>query len=118
MQRAVEAVLSAHHRVLVKAVVFELEGLATTKPPAATWAGTALGHLGWLGEPVGLDDPVGTDLAIKIQEELAVGRPLKHNAENYGEAAIIALASRARTVTPLMLSDDYDARVAAHTARR
>ncbi len=33
--------------------------------------------------------------------------------EHFGESAIISLASRARTLRPLMLSDDYDARVAA-----
>jgi hypothetical protein len=115
LQRAVEALLLAQRRVLVKAVVVELEGLASTKPPVAHWAATALGQLGWIGEPVGLDDPVGTDLAVTIQETLAAGRPLQHNAEHYGEAAIIALASRARKLMPLMLSDDYDARVAAHT---
>lgn len=38
---------------------------------------------------------------------------LKHDLEHYGEAAIVALASRARTVAPRMLSDDYDARVLA-----
>ncbi|MCE7001822.1 hypothetical protein LWC34_03075 [Kibdelosporangium philippinense] len=68
----------------------------------------------WLGRPVRLDDPVGTDLALEIQEELAAGRGLKHPAEHYGEAAIIALASRAQTLRPLMLSDDYNARVAAN----
>lgn len=56
LQRAVEALLLAQRRVLVKAVVVELEGLASTKPPVAHWAATALGQLGWIGEPVGLDD--------------------------------------------------------------
>jgi hypothetical protein len=34
--------------------------------------------------------------------------------QHYGEAAIIALATRAQKLRPLMLSDDYDARVAAN----
>ena len=33
--------------------------------------------------------------------------------EHFGEAAVIALAGRAQTVKPLMLCDDYNARVAA-----
>jgi Aldo/keto reductase family len=56
LQQAVVAALSPHRRVLVKAVVTELEGLAMTSDSTATWAGTALGQLDWLGEPVPLDD--------------------------------------------------------------
>lgn len=114
LQRAGEATLSGHRRVLVNAVVEELRGLASTTPPEAVWAGVALGQLEWLGKPVPLDDPIGTDLALEIQEELATGRGLRHAAEHYGESAIIAMASRARALQPLMLSDDYDARVAAN----
>jgi hypothetical protein len=113
LQQAVQATLSTHRRVLVTAVVAELEELAKTSTPAAAWAGTALGQLNWLGEPVRLDDPAGTELAAELQEQIAAGRPLKHALEHYGEAAIISLASRARTLRPLMLSDDHDARVAA-----
>jgi hypothetical protein len=115
LRQAVEETLSVHRRVLVNAVVLELEGLASMPPPEGKWAKAALGQLDWLGKPVRLDDPVGTDLALEVQEELAAGRGLKHPAEHYGEAAIIALASRAQTLRPLMLSDDYNARVAAHT---
>ena len=114
LQRAVVATLSAHCRVLATAVVAELEGLATTSDTTATWASTALGQLDWLGEPVRLDDPAGTELAVRVQEEIAASRPLKHTMEHFGEAAIISLASRAQTVRPRMLCDDYDARVAAN----
>lgn len=113
LQQAVTATLSPHRRVLVKAVVTELEELATTSDITATWAGTALGQLDWLGEPVSLDDPAGVDLAVQLQEEIAAGRPLKHPMEHFGEAAVISLASRARVMRPLMLCDDYDARVSA-----
>ncbi len=113
LQRAVVATLSAHGLVLVKAVAAELEGLATTSDTTATWAGTALGQLDWLGKPVPLNDPASTELAVRVQEEIAAGRPLKHEMEHFGEAAIISLASRAQTVRPLMLCDDYDARLAA-----
>jgi hypothetical protein len=113
LQQAVQAALSAHRRVLVTAVVAELEGLAKTPTPTAAWAGAALGQLSWLGEPVRLDDPAGTELAVELQEQIAAGRPLKHALEHFGEAAIISLASRARKLRPLMLSDDYDARIAA-----
>lgn len=113
LQKAVAAVLSAHRRVLVKAVLAELERLATTSDTTATWAGIALGQLGWFGEPVSLDDPAGVELAVRLQEQIAAGRPLKHEMEHFGEAAIISLACRARVMRPLLLSDDYDARVAA-----
>lgn len=109
--------LSAHHRVLVKAVVDELESLSVAGGPVAKWAAAALGHLDWLGQPVRLDDPDGTILAVQIQEELSAGRLLKHDLEHYGEAAIVALACRARTVRPVLFSDDYDARIAAHVRK-
>jgi hypothetical protein len=113
LQQAVAATLSAHPRVLVKAVVTELEGLALTSDSTATWAGTALSQLGWLGQPVPLDDPAGVDLAARLQEEIAGSRPLKHPMEHFGEAAVISLACRAQRLRPLMLCDDYDARVTA-----
>lgn len=110
---AVVAVLSKHRRVLVKAVVAELDGLARGSSPVAGWARLALKQCDWLGEPVPLDDPVGIDLALRFQGQVAAGRALKHDLEHYGEAAIVALACRARTLAPRMLSDDYDARVLA-----
>lgn len=113
LQQVVQATLSPHRRVLVTAVVAELEELAKSPTPTAAWASVALGQLDWLGEPVRLDDPAGTELAVEVQERIAAGRPLKHALEHFGEAAIISLASRARTLRPLMLSDDYEARVAA-----
>ncbi|HEY1616926.1 MAG TPA: hypothetical protein VGG25_04870 [Streptosporangiaceae bacterium] len=113
LQRAVAATLSAGNLVLVEAVVAELEGLAKTAGDVAGWAGATLGQLDWLGTPVRLDDPAGTRLAVELQEMIAGGRPLLHDMQHFGEAAIISLASRARTLRPLMLSDDYDARVAA-----
>ena len=49
LQRAVVATLPAHDRVLVEAVVAELEGLTATSHAAAAWAGMALSQLDWLG---------------------------------------------------------------------
>ena len=92
--------LSRHRRTLVAAVVAELEDLAKTAGKTATWAGIALGQLAWLGKPVRLDDPVGARLAVEVQEQIAAGRPLKYDLEHYGEAAILALASRARSLRP------------------
>ncbi len=80
----------------------------------ASWAKIALGQLGWLGNPVVLDSPSGTTLASEIQQDLAAGRALRHALEHWGESAIIALASRAIHLRPFLLSDDYDARIAAH----
>lgn len=113
LHRAVAATLSARNLVLVEAVVAELEGLAGTTGTVAAWAGAALGQLDWMGPPVRLDDPVGTQLAVELQELIAGGRLLLHDMQHFGEAAIISLASRAKKLQPLMLSDDYDARVAA-----
>jgi hypothetical protein len=113
LQQAVQATLSPHRRVLVAAVVAELHELAKTVDRAASWAGTAMGQLHWLGEPVRVDEPAGVELAAEIQEQIAAGRPLKHPLEHFGEAAIISLACRAKTLRPLLLSDDYDARIAA-----
>jgi hypothetical protein len=105
--------LPDHRWILVRAVVAELEGLARGSSPTAKWASRALKQLSSWGEPIGLDDPVGTQLAQRFQAQIAAGRPLKHDLEHYGEAAIVALASRARKLVPRMLSDDYDARVLA-----
>jgi hypothetical protein len=113
LQQAVVAALSPSYRMLVKAVVTELQELSKTSDITATWAGTALGQLEWLGEVVALDDPVGVELAVQVQEEIAGGRPLKHPMEHFGEAAVISLASRAQKMKALMLCDDYGARVAA-----
>lgn len=110
---AVVTQLSSGRRVLVKAVVAELEGLAQGNSSTAKWASRALTQLDWLGNPVPVDDPVGTELALQFQEQVAAGRPLRHDLEHYGEAAIVALASRAHLLAPRMLSDDYDARVLA-----
>jgi hypothetical protein len=72
LQQAVQATLSPHRRVLVTAVLAELQELARSTRTAA-WAGAALGQLDWLGEPVRLDDPDGTKLAVQVQEHIAAG---------------------------------------------
>lgn len=116
LQRYVVGILSKKHRILAKAIVDELAELARwADTPLRKWAKTAMEQLGWLGDAVLLDEPVGIRLAAQIQEELAAGRPLRHDLEHWGEAATIAIASRAQIVQPLFLSDDYNARVAAHT---
>lgn len=106
--------LADKKRVLLVAVVAELEELTRLSQPLASWANTALGQLGWLGDPVVLDSPSGTNLASEIQQDLAAGRTLRHDLGHWGESAIISLASRAIHLRPFMLSDDYDARIAAH----
>jgi hypothetical protein len=110
---AVVAVLSAERRVLLQVVIDELDALTGGSQPTARWAAIALGQMTWLGAPVRVDDPEGTALAQRFQEEVAAGRPLKHPLQHYGEAAIVSLGSRAKHLTPRMLSDDYDARVLA-----
>jgi len=115
LQEAIVDALAAKRRVLLAAVVAELEGLTRQSQPSASWAKTALGQLGWLGKPVVVDSPTGAALASEIQQDLAAGRSLRHPLEHWGESAIISLASRAIHLRPFMLSDDYDARIAAHT---
>ena len=109
---AVDA-LADKRRVLLVAVVAELAELTRLSQPLASWASTALGQLEWLGAPVALDSPSGTILASEIQQDLAAGRG-RHDLEHWGESAIISLASRAIHLRPFLLSDDYDARIAAH----
>jgi len=110
LHAAVRAVLSRQRRVLVTAIVDELDSLSRARGSLADWARTALGQLDWLGRPVEVDVPVGTRLAASFQERLAGERPLRHCLEHYGEAAIVALACRARKFAPRLLSDDYGAR--------
>ncbi len=76
-------------------------------------ARTALGQLAWLGKPVEVDVPIGVRLAAAFQEQVAGERPLRHRLEHYGEAAIVALACRAKKFAPRLLSDDYGARALA-----
>jgi hypothetical protein len=75
LQQAAEATRSGHRRVLVTAVVAELEELAKSSAPTAAWAAAALSQLDWLGEPVRRDDRAGTELAVELQGQIAVGRP-------------------------------------------
>src|SRR5450756_2639759 len=63
LQEAIVDALAAKRRVLLAAVVAELEGLTRQSQPSASWAKTALGQLGWLGKPVVVDSPTGTALA-------------------------------------------------------
>ena len=114
LQQATVDALADKKRVLLVAIVAELEELTRLLQPLASWARTALRQLEWLGDPVVLDSPSGTALASEIQQDLAAGRSLRHALEHWGESAIISLASRATHVRPIMLSDDYDARIAAH----
>lgn len=113
LRRIVHDVVSRHRIVLVSAVVAELRGLSRAGRPLGGWADTALCDLDWLGPEHDLDDPEGTDLAVTIQEELSAGQELSHPYQHFGEAAIVALAMRARIVKPVVLSDDRTARVIA-----
>lgn len=115
LQEAIVDALADKKRVLLVAVVAELEALSRLSDISASWARVALRQLGWLGDPVVVDSPAGTALASEIQQDLAAGRSLRHPLEHWGESAILSLASRAIHLRPFMLSDDYDARIAAHT---
>jgi hypothetical protein len=51
--------------------------------------------------------------AWDIQREVANTRPLKWDGEHLAEATIIAVAETGERSSPIMLREDYDARVAA-----
>ena len=72
------------------------------------WNGLASSRL---DTPVRVDDPVGTRLVVEFQELTAGGRPLIHAAVRRGGNHLPGIAGT--QLRPLMLSDDYDARVAA-----
>lgn len=113
LQRAVVAALSLARKVLVQAIVDELETLAASADPAAAWADAALKQLDWLGKPTRFRDDKDLQRAYRLQVEIARGRALTYPEQHFGEAAIIALASQAQHLRPVILSDDYGARAAA-----
>ena len=109
----VRAYLNDKRVVLLEVVVNELHSLASSTSNVAGYANQALGDLHWAGESVPIKD---TDIirARVLQEEIRALKPLKYDLEHWGESAIIALASLAQHFSPVMLCEDYNARVAAN----
>ena len=54
------------------------------------------------------------ETALEYLKVLRVLNKPREAREHWGESAIIAVASRARTLAPIMLCDDHGARVAAN----
>lgn len=92
------------------AVVNELEHLrGDTK--VGGLANSALADVGWLGEPIVLDDDAGREQATRLQGIIAAGRPLTHPLQHYAEAALIVVG---QPLGAQAIIEDHDARVAAH----
>ena len=107
----VRAVLERHPVAYLKIVAGELSA-----PDIGGWqgmAGTVLGAYAWLGDPVEIRTSKVLSAARDIQLEVANSRPLRWDGEHLAEATIIAVAETAQRSSPIMLSEDYDARVAA-----
>jgi len=58
-----------------------------------------------------LDDDAGREESARLQGIIAVGRPLIHPLQHYGEAALIVVG---RPLGAQAVIEDHDARVAAH----
>jgi hypothetical protein len=109
--RDVREVLERHPVAYLKIVAGELSA-----PDIGGWpgmVGTVLGAYAWLGDPLEIRSPKVLSAAWDIQTEVANSRALKWDGEHLAEAMIIAVAETAERSTPIMLSEDYDARVAA-----
>ena len=110
---AVTDYIEQENVVLLKAVWGELRGLkGDAPPPTSTWAGMALTQSGWLGPAVNLPEK-GVEVALDIQEELAAAGGLDRNDEHWGESAIIAMGTMLRSADGFILTEDYEARIAA-----
>ena len=84
-------------------------------PPTATWTNLALSQLSWLGAPLAVaQDSEAFGTALDLQDEMAAENPLEHDNEHWGESVIIALGKHVTTRDVIMLSEDYNARVAAN----
>ncbi|MEI6621981.1 MAG: hypothetical protein WCP28_08755 [Actinomycetes bacterium] len=115
LNQAVQTALTQppHRALLMLAVRNELDGLVQkNEQPVANWAAGALTQLAWLGKPLEMS-PADETRADELQKIIAGGRALTHPQQHYGEAAIIATATRATLVKTAMLSDDYGARIEA-----
>lgn len=112
---AVEAELSPHACALLDVVDDELGDLAGLPfgDPRRSLARRARERLGWLGEVVDTTDLSDAGRAREIQESVRGARPLRHDWEHWAESVILDIASRLRQTTPVLFTEDYNARVEA-----
>lgn len=103
--------------VLMQAVVDELERLVdvSSDPRAVDLARKTLANLAWLGPPHRDDDWADLEDIVHWQDQVADGRPLKHEGEHWAESVIIAAIERLPEDydAAVFLSDEYSARVQA-----
>jgi hypothetical protein len=113
LRTAVTDYLDAERCSIPVAIRVELQGLSRLPAPTGSWAKTSLTQLGWLGNPVPLPPGDLTELALDIQDDMAVAAPLERDDQHWGESTIIALGLGLKQLDVVMVSEDYDARVAA-----
>jgi hypothetical protein len=105
--------LSGHKVVLLSTIETELVNLKRSAPvPTSTWAGMALTQLGWLGTTVVTPSAV-VETALDVQDELMAEAGGGGNDEHWGESVIIAMGKRLANIDGMLLTEDYNARVAA-----
>jgi hypothetical protein len=107
----VRAVLEKAQTAYLRVVADEMSNVEVGGWAAMT--GRALDHYAWLGTPIEIDDPDILERAGEIQRMVANGRPLERPGHHLAESVILAVAETATKSRPIMLSEDYDARVAA-----
>lgn len=113
MQAAIEVQLSPQPCVLFDVVDDELTHLATRTDQTGLFARRARGQLAWLG-PVASTSMSDVNRARAIQRVIAGTRPLTHARQHWAESVMIEIARRMTQSTPVLLSEDHDARVEAH----
>lgn len=113
LQIAVSTYLDSANVALCDVVFDELTELAKYgSPHEARLARGALGQLGWLGSQVDTSHLRGEDVEA-VRTVVANGRVLQRQHQHWAESAIICLAGTLPQRIPHLLSEDYDARVAA-----
>jgi hypothetical protein len=112
----VRAVLGdAKHRIgYLTVAADELVGFTSTWTDPTTGSRDLATMYAWLGAPKEIHDQGILEEAGRIQIEVAASRRLRHPGEHWAESVIVATASHISQLTPSFLSDDYNARVAAH----
>ncbi len=114
LRLTVQRKLSPERCVLWDVVEDELTFLAKSTDTVRTLARAALGQLGWLGEAVAVEGKADPDRALDIQETIRATRPLRHPYEHWAESVMIEIATRMGSLRPVLLTEDYNARVEAN----
>jgi hypothetical protein len=111
----IEGELAPHACALFDVVDDELADLADLPygDPRRALARRAQARLGWLGEVVDTSTLSDPKRARKIQNLIRGARPLRHDFEHWAESVIIDIAEHLTMTKPVLLTEDYNARVEA-----